>query len=215
MRESCEDIEKLISRAMDGECDAAGLKTLRAHLAECPGCRGTARAFGRVDSMLENGIDLPLPPPCPKVPNRPTPVWFFRLAAVAAAACLAVAAFFGGAWWKERTTARDLLPSYGRVASAALWQKAPDPVLREAASAALPLSEAVTGYQLEVARLLGQDQVDWPRVRRLVEAIGALRTDMELLTLHVAYLEKEQGKIGSAGAAWSSLLGLDDRGGSL
>jgi anti-sigma factor RsiW len=215
MRESCEDMEKLMSRAMDGECDARGLKILRAHLAECPDCRAEARAFERVDSILENGVDLPAPPPCPKMPVRRTPAWFPRAAAFAAAACLAGVAFFGGTWWSGQKTARNLPPSYSLVASAALWEKAPDSLRHEAALAALPLSEAVTGYQREVARLLQQEQVDWERVRRLVEAIGALRTDMELLTLHVAYLEKEQGKIGSAGAAWSGLLGLDDRGGSL
>jgi len=215
MRESCEDMEKLMSRAMDGECDANGLKALRAHLAECPDCRAEARAFERVDSILENGVDLPAPPPCPKMPVRRTPAWFPRAAAFAAAACLACVAFFGGTWWGGQKTARNLPPSYSLVASAALWEKAPDPLRHEAALAALPLSEAVTGYQREVARLLQQEQVDWERVRRLVEAIGALRTDMELLTLHVAYLEKEQGKFGPAGAAWSGLLGLDDRGGSL
>lgn len=215
MREFCEEMEKLMSRAVDGECDARELKDLKAHLAECPDCRVTARAFARVDSILENGVELPAPPPCPKVPNRVTPVWFPRAAAFAAAACLAGVAFFGGTWWSGQRTDRNLPPSYSLVASAALWEKAPDPLRHEAALAALPLSEAVTGYQREVARLLQQEQVDWERVRRLVEAIGALRTDMELLTLHVAFLEKEQGKIGSAGAAWSGLLGLDDRGGSL
>ena len=174
------------------------------------------RAFGRVDSILENGLDIPAAPPCPVVPGScRTPAWFPRMVAFAAAACFLAVVFMGGAWWGGRKAARGLPPSYSRVASAALWEKAPDPVRHEAALAALPLSEAVTGYQKEVARLLQQEQVDWERVRRLVEAIGALRTDMELLTLHVAFLEKEHGERGSAGAAWSGLLGLDDRGGSL
>lgn len=216
MPESCEEMEKLISRAMDGECDGKGLKAIKAHLAECPDCRMEMRAFGRVDSILENGVDIPAVPPCPEIPGHfRTAAWLPRVVAFAAAACLLSVTFLGGAWWGGRQTARDLPPSYSLVASAALWEKAPDPVRHEAALAALPLSEAVTGYQREVARLLQQEQVDWERVRRLVEAIGALRTDMELLTLHVAFLEKEHGEHGSAGAAWSGLLGLDDRGGSL
>ncbi|MFA0888305.1 MAG: zf-HC2 domain-containing protein [Synergistales bacterium] len=215
MHESCGNVEILISRAMDGECTAEELTALKAHLAGCPDCRKTLRAFGEVDEILEKGGNIPPAPQCPRMPSsRPSLIWK-RTFAFAAAACLVLVAFFGGAWWKERTTTRNFLPSYGRVASAALWEKASDPVFREAAFAALPLSEAVTGYQLEVARLLRQDQVDWPRVRRLVEAIGALRTDMEILTLHVAFIEREKGKPGSASAAWSDLLGLDGRGGSL
>ena len=77
------------------------------------------------------------------------------------------------------------------------------------------LDMAEQGAALQLARLLAEEQVDWARVRRLVEAIGDLRTDMELLTIHVAYIEREQGKRGPAGAAWSGLLGLDGPDGSL
>ncbi len=212
---SCEAMEPLISRVLDGECRPQDLKTLKAHLAECPRCRETIRAFSLVDSILESAGDLPVPPRCPKIPGRGFTVRFPRAAALAAAAAIAAFAFLGGAWWGQQKGSRSLPPSYSLVASAALWEKAPDPVRHEAALAALPLSEAVTGYQREVARLLRQKDVDWNRVRRLVEAIGALRTDMELLTLHVAFIEKEQGKTDPAGAAWWDLLGLEDRGGSL
>lgn len=214
MRESCEEMELLISRVLDGECGPKDRNRLKVHLAECPRCRETARAFRRGDSILKSAADLPVPPPCPKVPAGRFQKKFPSLARFAAAAAVAAIAFLGGAWWAQQEASRNLPPPYSRVASPALWEKASDPLRHEAALAALPLSEAVTGYQREVARLLQQKDVDWERVRRLVEAIGALRTDMELLTLHVAYLEKEWGKFGPAGAAWSGLLGLDDRGGS-
>ena len=215
MPRSCDDMQELVSRAMDGECGENEREALRDHLAGCAECRAVMRAYGCMDFALEKGIDIPPAPPVPQVrASRPTPSW--RTAAMTAvAAGFAVLAFFGGAWWGQAREARSLPPSYGRVAAAALWENTADPGRHEAAQAALPLSQAVTGYQLEVARLLGEENVDWERVRRLVEAIGALRTDMELLTLHVAFIEREQGKTGSAGAAWSGLLGLDDRGGSL
>ncbi|HOV29169.1 MAG TPA: zf-HC2 domain-containing protein [Synergistales bacterium] len=215
MSESCEKMEVLISKVMDGECSPQERKALKSHLAECLRCRETIRAFGRVDSLLESGKDLPAPPSCPKISEPGVSSRFPKAAFLAAAAAVAAFAFLGGAWWGQQKAIRSLPPSYSRVASAALWEKAPDPLRREAALAALPLSEAVTGYQREVARLLRQKDVDWERVRRLVEAIGALRTDMELLTLHVAFIEKEQGKTDPASAAWLDLLGLDDRGGSL
>ncbi len=213
MPESCDEMEILISRAMDGECGPESLETLKRHLAECPECRATMRAYQRMDLVLQRG-SVPAAPPCPPVPAARRPAAWKTAMAFAAAAVIAAVAFIGGSWWGGQKTARDL-PAYSRVASAARWEKAADPVRREAARAALPLSEAVSGYQQEVARLLREENVDWDRVRRLVEAIGALRTDMELLTLHVAYLEGEKGKSGSASAAWSGLLGLSDRGGSL
>jgi len=215
MPEPCDEMESLVSRAMDGELQPKDRAGLEAHLEKCPDCRAAVRAFAGLDLVLEKGADIPAPPPCPEVPTaRPLAAWK-RSFAFAAAAGLLVVAFFGGAVWGERKAAREVPPPYGRVASAALWERAPDPVRHEAALAALPLSEAVSGYQLEVARLLAEEQVDWARVRSLVEAIGDLRTDMELLTIHVAYIEREQGKRGPAGAAWSGLLGLDGPDGSL
>jgi hypothetical protein len=208
-------MEDLISLAIDGECGKEDLERLKAHLVECAECRATMRAYGCMDFALGKGIDIPPAPPLPRVRTFAVHRFQRTAAGIAVAAVVALLAFLGGAWWGQKREARSLPPSYGRVAAAALWENAADPVRHEAAQAALPLSRAVTGYQLEVARLLREENVDWAKVRRLVEAIGALRTDMELLTLHVAYIEREQGKTGSAGAAWSGLLGLDDRGGSL
>lgn len=215
MPEPCDEMEDLVSRAMDRELQPKDRTGLEAHLEKCADCRAAVRAFARLDLVLEKGTDLPAPPPCPEMPSaRPFAAWKRRFA-LAAAAGLLVVAFFGGALWGERKMARLLPPPYGRVASAALWERAPEPARQQAALAALPLSEAVSGYQLEVARLLAEEQVDWARVRRLVEAIGDLRTDMELLTIHVAYIEREQGKRVPAGAAWSGLLGLENPEGSL
>lgn len=215
MPEPCDEMENLVSRAMDGELQPKDRTALEAHMEKCPDCRAAMRAFAGLDFALEKGADIPPPPPCPEMPSaRPFAAWKRRFA-FAAAAGLLVVAFFGGALWEERKMTRLLPPSYGRVASAALWARAPEPVRHEAALAALPLSEAVTGYQREVARLLAEEQVDWARVRRLVEAIGDLRTDMELLTVHVAYIEREQGKRGPAGEAWSGLLGFNGPDGSL
>jgi hypothetical protein len=52
-----------------------------------------------------------------------------------------------------------------------------------------PFTESIMRYRSAVGAELRRGDVDWMRVRELVEAMGELRTDLELLTLHLAYLD--------------------------
>jgi hypothetical protein len=52
-----------------------------------------------------------------------------------------------------------------------------------------PFTESIMRYRSAIGAELRRGNVDWMRVRELVEAMGELRTDIELLTLHLAYLD--------------------------
>ena len=76
MPEPCDEMENLVSRAMDGELQLKDRTGLEAHLEKCPDCRAVVRAFARLDLVLEKGTDLPAPPPCPEMPSaRPFAAW--------------------------------------------------------------------------------------------------------------------------------------------
>ena len=56
-----------------------------------------------------------------------------------------------------------------------------------------PFTESIDRYRAAIGDELRNDDVNWMRVRELVEAMGELRTDLELLTIHMAYLDIRTG----------------------
>ena len=69
-----------------------------------------------------------------------------------------------------------------------------------------PFVERINKYRKSIGEQLRNEDVDWAEIRRLVEAMGELRTDLELLTLHMAYLEIRTGSPASQVAQhWESI----------
>lgn len=210
MSERCSRAAQWISRAADGECPEEDLQNLNRHIQECPSCRDMAEIVERVDDLLARGKDIPDVPPF-SVPQgvlgRPSSRWKTWFLPAAAVFCALVLGFGGGVWWRTDQTTKEF-PESIRVASAARWNTDGDPLRREAALAAMPISDAVSRYQEEISRILAEDEVDWSYLRHLVEEIGELRTDMELITLHIAYVERKYKSKEASVSAWSDSLGF-------
>jgi hypothetical protein len=56
-----------------------------------------------------------------------------------------------------------------------------------------PFTDGIQKYRGAIADELRKSEIDWMKVRDLVEAMGELRTDLELLTIHMAFLDIRTG----------------------
>ncbi len=71
-----------------------------------------------------------------------------------------------------------------------------------------PFAERLRVAQEDIAEELRKTPPDWSRIRRLAELVGELRTDLELLALHMAYLDIVAGTSPDAVAErWHTLSG--------
>ena len=71
-----------------------------------------------------------------------------------------------------------------------------------------PFAERLQAAREEIAEELRKTPPDWSRIRRLTELVGELRTDLELLALHMAYLDIVAGTSPDAVAErWHALSG--------
>jgi hypothetical protein len=80
--------------------------------------------------------------------------------------------------------------------------------LNSSIAAEQPFTESISRYRASIGAELRQEDVDWLKVRELVEAMGELRTDLELLTIHMAYLDINTGDSPyEVAARWEDLGG--------
>jgi hypothetical protein len=69
-----------------------------------------------------------------------------------------------------------------------------------------PFTDGISRYRAAIADELRRESVDWLKVRELVESMGELRTNLELLTIHMAYIDIRMGSLPAAVARhWESL----------
>ncbi len=230
---SCRDVELLISKSVDGECSASDREKLHAHLSLCSECRSVQSDFERIQSLLERTVsaDLVVPPPLPDVSHladdartkgsRSAVFWRQggRLV-LTAAACFVL--FFSGHYVgaRQRETSSPLSasaqPVHAVPVASAYVVSAPSMwvsvgggaknVSAHEAETEKPFVERINKYRKSIGEQLRNEDVDWAEIRRLVEAMGELRTDLELLTLHMAYLEIRTGSPASQVAQhWESI----------
>ena len=120
-----------------------------------------------------------------------------------------------GRFWGESTSApssavlsrEEVLPV---LVTPARWSMARSGSTSEASSSLseAPFAERLQAAREEIAEELRKTPPDWSRIRRLTELVGELRTDLELLALHMAYLDIVSGTSPDAVAErWHALSG--------
>jgi hypothetical protein len=201
---SCFECEPLISKACDDECTPEELEAMKEHLKGCPECRRALSEYRRIAVMMSAKIASISCLPAPVISSRApfalrllsapkAKIYAFRVAAVAAcAACFFLGSFFGSNGARKEISMKI---SPVAVATPSMWvaQKPGVMALSESIEAEQPFTDSIAQYRLAISQELRGSDVDWLRVRELVEAIGELRTDLELLTIHMAYLEIRTG----------------------
>lgn len=215
---SCEEAELLISMACDDECSSKDIAKLKDHLRSCPACRELMNEYrGLRDVMLSRVVAYACPPP-PQVAHKsktifglPSKLVLNGLASLGGiAACIAfflLGHYFGFANASGRIS-EYLSPI--AVATPSMWvAKTPHTsfVISNIESEQ-PFTESIERYRSAIADELRSGEVDWMKVRDLVEAMGELRTDLELLTIHMAFLDIRTGKSPyDVAAHWENLGG--------
>ncbi len=201
---NCYDYELLISKACDDECTPEEAEVLKAHLRECGECRATLSEYREMRDMMTAHLITLSCPPAPSTKARKHPVLrllsnktVHRYAGQAAAIAASILFFVLGhhMGFEKANQQMATLASPTAVATPSMWA-----ANRPANAASLanveseqPFTESIGRYRTAVGMELRQSKVDWLRVRELVEAMGELRTDLELLTLHMAFLDIRTG----------------------
>lgn len=213
---TCAECEELMSRACDGECSEDEKARLDAHLKSCDACASLMREYRLVRDMMITKVVLDSCPPPPTVtmPRSMTSP-FVRRALAAVGALAACFAFFFFGRYLGYTEARSDYVEYLSpmvVSTPSMWSASRPTSAQFAADvdSEVPFTSNIMRYRAAVADELRRGNVDWVRVRGLLEAMGELRTDLELLTIHLAFLEINTGSSPNDVAAhWESLGGRD------
>lgn len=197
---SCDEFEMLISRACDGECTPEQLEALKEHLGECDDCRNLMKEYRELsDRMITRAAMQSCPPPPVVSREEHTPGFFanrdllFRLGGIAA--CIAF--FFVGHFFGVRN-ANEKFSNYLSpmvVATPTMWaaNRPVSPYVSSNLESEQPFTDSIEKYRSAIADELRRGEIDWMKVRDLVEAMGELRTDLELLTIHMAFLDIRTG----------------------
>ncbi|MDR1472858.1 MAG: zf-HC2 domain-containing protein [Synergistaceae bacterium] len=199
--ERCDDFELLISKECDGECSHEEMRALGKHLEECPECRATREIYREICALMGERIASMAPPSIPRADRRiPLRVLgrgsirtrLMRLGGIAA--CILF--FAAGQYWGQ-SRVRGELPEIApdvAVATPSMWieGRSPDSA-KLVMEAEQPFADSISRYRSAIGEELREENVDWVLIRELVEAMGDLRTDLELLTIHMAYIDIRTG----------------------
>lgn len=204
MSEICMEMEKLISAMLDNEISPAEKQKVLEHLEGCTHCQDFYREQVQYILMLQQNSEITEVPPCPDLETANTRssgiLFYFR---VAAAVILIALTFYGGTLFGNRK-AFDKIPTYARVAVPAVWGS--DKSLPGAEQFS-PLQKLIAEYQYRIGEELERDEVDWERIRIMLETLGSLRTDMELVSLHMGYIKAPSGNDSPSRNTWWDLIG--------
>jgi hypothetical protein len=221
---ACGDYEFLMSKACDGECTPNEVTELGEHLKICAQCRDMMDDYREIRTrMASYVISMSCPPP-PQI----APKWRERAAGilsrlgvrryvptiVGVSVCILFFAlgFLSGSNHMEVKFAR-IMPSI-IVATPSLWMadRTPGSVSVTSIESEQPFTDGISRYRAAIADELRKDSVDWLKVRELVESMGELRTNLELLTIHMAYIDIRTGSLPSTVANhWESLGSKNER----
>jgi hypothetical protein len=178
---------------------------MKEHLKECPECRRTLVEYREFTALMAARVATLSCPTAPlaggKAPfalrlltGRRVRRYSKMAAMIAACVMFFAAGNFIGTTNTRRTIAESLSPV--AVATPSMWVAKQQPGgsrLRDSKEAEQPFTDSISQYRTAIGSELRQNDVDWLRVRELIEAMGELRTDLELLTIHMAYLDIRTG----------------------
>ncbi|MDR1885562.1 MAG: zf-HC2 domain-containing protein [Synergistaceae bacterium] len=220
----CGDCELLISKSCDGECTSEEIVLLGSHLRECGDCRVKMDEYREISSRISSHIlELSCPPP-PELPARETGLLrriagggsLMRYAAVlggvAAGFLFFFSGHFAGYYQAQSKVVRNLSPV--AVTTPSLWaaDRPSNPLLTANLESEQPFTDGIGRYRSAIAEELRRDNVDWMKVRELVESMGELRTDLELLTIHMAYIDIRSGSSPTSVANhWEAIGSMKER----
>lgn len=202
--DNCFDKELLISKACDGECTPDETEILKAHLKECPECRRTLSEYRELrDLMTAHLVSLSCPP-APASAQRKHPIvrlfagrnvrrYAWQAFTMAASILFFVFGHYIG--FSQASHQVRETPPTTVVATPSMWvaNRPANPAAMANVESEQPFTQSISRYRTAVGMELRQPKVDWMRIRELVEAMGELRTDLELLTLHMAFLDIRTG----------------------
>ena len=206
MTEKCERMEMLISKMLDGEVSSGEKEEISRHQAECRHCRDFYEKHLQCSEFLagsQEGLDLPSCPVISKDPVRSSMPFYLK----SAAAVMLLALFFYGGFLTGGRRALNNIPSYARVGVPAVWTKSSASLVTDTRQLS-PLQDLISEYQLLIGEELGKEEVDWQKVRVMVETLGSLRTDLEILALHKGSLDEMDHKKGSPRETWQQMMGI-------
>lgn len=206
MTEKCERMELLISKMLDGEVSSGEKEEISRHQAECRQCRDFYEKHLQCSEFLagsQEGLDLPACPVISKDPVRSSMPFYMK----SAAAVMLLALFFYGGFLTGGRRALNNIPSYARVGVPAVWTKSSASLVTDTRQLS-PLQGLISEYQLLIGEELGKEEVDWQKVRVMVETLGSLRTDLEILALHKGSLDEMDHKKGSPRETWQQMMGI-------
>lgn len=206
MTEKCERMELLISKMLDGEISSGEKEEISRHQAECRHCRDFYEKHLQCSEFLagsQEGFDLPVCPVISKDPVRSSMPFYLK----PAAAVMLLALFFYGGFLTGGRRALNNIPSYARVGVPAVWTKSSASLVTDTRQLS-PLQDLISEYQLLIGEELGKEEVDWQKVRVMVETLGSLRTDLEILALHKGSLGEMDHKKGSPRETWQQMMGI-------
>lgn len=193
----CGDFEILISKACDGECAEEELICLREHLRGCASCRALMKEYRDLSVLMaarSAALKCPELPAAAKGKNRSV-IYRYMKYAVQAAACIAFFIFGHYAGFYHAGSVIVKMSSPAAVTTPSMWaaQRPESLLFVSSGGAEQPFTDGIGRYRLAIGEEMRKDNVDWMKVRELVEAMGELRTDLELLTIHMAYLDIRTG----------------------
>lgn len=204
----CEEYELLISKACDDECTEDELARLKAHLRGCERCRQLMRDYSDLSLLMTTrmaAMKCPQPPTGSRnniirmpdarklLPGRRTRRYARQFMAVAACILFFVMGHYIG--FKQAGVRIAETTSPIGVTTPSMWvaQREVTPALIANVESEQPFTDSIDRYRTAIGDELRNSDVNWMRVRELVEAMGELRTDLELLTIHMAYLDIRTG----------------------
>jgi len=198
---------------VDGELLPDERDRLLDHIRECPECREILSDFQNQVTFLDSEIPGLEGPPCPEFPSgkglRHLPLWVKGMAvALFMISCGLIGYYMG----TEKTMGN--IPSYARVVAPAVWMGQRDPQSINDREKLNPISRVISQQQYRLGLELNREEINWEEVRYLVETINSLRTDLELLSLHLLYIEKND-RPGSFSSSWWEMTGIEQSNESL
>jgi hypothetical protein len=192
---TCFECEPMMSSACDGACSPEELSALKKHLANCPSCRRTFSNYMEINRLMKAHIAASCCPPPPDVSHfgRGRKVRRFvracgKYAALAACIVIFIAGYLTGDYRAAKTAKGDSVSS-DFVLTPSMWVSERGDAVKGELTSELSFLANIDQYKAAIGAELRKGKTDWFKVRGLVEAMGELRTDLELLTIHMAYLD--------------------------
>ena len=208
MERGCDEYELLISKACDDECTPEELAKLKLHLCGCESCRQLMKDYSELSLLMTTrmaAMKCPQPPIGSRnniirmpdarklLPGRRTRRYVRQFVAVAACLLFFVMGHYIGFNQAGIRISETISPI--SVTTPSMWvaQRSATPAAITGVESEQPFTDSIDRYRAAIGDELRNSDVNWMRVRELVEAMGELRTDLELLTIHMAYLDIRTG----------------------